>query len=155
MGTLTLLIGLYLMVVLAMFWSEIVFKMNTTNLDDNPDIDDQTVSIKDNVKSFVLTLISLFAFGFIFVPMLLCTLVVSSFERLREKKYKKVLVVDKNWKPGYDLEEDPHKYLKHVYRDATLPRRLKATRSVLIHGNVYTVAGTRKDGVLIVIESGE
>ena len=155
MGTLTLLIGLYLMVVLAMFWSEIVFKMNAINPDNNPDIDDQTISIKDNIKSFVLTFISLLAFGFIFVPMLLCTLVVGSFEKFRTKKYKKVLVVDKNWKPGYDLDENPHKYLKHVYRDATLPRRLKASRPVLIHGNVYTIAGTRKDGVLIVIESGE
>ena len=143
MGTLTLLIGLYLMVVLAMFWSEIVFKMNAINPDNNPDIDDQTISIKDNIKSFVL------------VPMLLCTLVVGSFEKFRTKKYKKVLVVDKNWKPGYDLDEDPHKYLKHVFRDATLPRRLKASRPVLIHGDIYTVAGTRKDGVLIVIESGE
>lgn len=155
MGTLTLLIGLYLMVVLAMFWSEIVFKMNAINPGDNPDIDDQDVSIKDNLKSFVLTLISLLAFGFIFVPMLLCTLVVGIFERIREKKYKKVLVVSKDWKPGYDLDEDPHKYLKHVYHDVTLPRRLKISRLVPIHGNVYSVVGTRKDGVLIVIESGK
>ena len=154
MGTVILLIGLYLTVVLAIFWSEIVFKIDPVSSEDSPEIDDQKVSIKDNLKSFGLTVISLLAFGFIFVPMLLCTLVIGRFEKFKEKKYKKVLVVSKDWKPGFDLNEDPHKYLKHVYQDVTFPKKLGPSDIVTISGTICTVVGTRNDGVLIVTEGG-
>ena len=154
MGTVILIIGLYLTVVLAMYWSEIVFKIDPVNSEDSPEIDDQKVSIKDNLKSFGLTVISLLAFGFIFVPMLLCTLVIGRFEKFKEKKYKKVLVVSKDWKPGFDLNEDPHKYLTHVYQDMTFSKKLEPSDIITISGTICTVVGTRDDGVLIVTEGG-
>ena len=89
MGTVILLIGLYLTVVLAIFWSEIVFKIDPVSSEDSPEIDDQKVSIKDNLKSFGLTVISLLAFGFIFVPMLLCTLVIGDSRSLKRKSTRK------------------------------------------------------------------